>query len=221
MKRILCYGDSNTWGYDPVHTDPVSGKAARYDEHTRWTGVMRKLLGTQYHIWEAGLSGRTTVFDDPVMPTRNGARDFEMVLQMCEPVDCVILALGTNDMKDQYQASALIAAKAMDRLLHVCKAALMASRCPDAKIILVCPLKPGADGRGVYGHGFSSRSAEEAEKVRGYYRQLAGKHNCAFVDWNDHVQPSGADGIHMTPEGHQCIAEVMTRLVQTVLNDIP
>ena len=141
-----------------------------------------------------------------------------MVLQMCDPVDCVILALGTNDMKDQFQASALIVAKAMERLLHVCKAALQGSRSPNAKIILVCPLKPYADGNGVYGHGFSTRSTEEAEKVRAYYKQLAQKNQCAFIDWNDHVSPSSADGIHMSPDGHKCIGEVMTQLVLSTLS---
>lgn len=218
MKRILCYGDSNTWGYDPANKDPLTGKSARYDEHTRWTGVMKDLLGEDYYVYEAGLSGRTTVFDDPVMPTRNGARDFEMVLQMCDPVDCVILALGTNDMKDQFQASALIVAKAMERLLHVCKAALQGSRSPNAKIILVCPLKPYADGNGVYGHGFSTRSTEEAENVRTYYKQLAQKNQCAFIDWNDYVSPSPADGIHMSPDGHKRIGEVMTQLVLSTLS---
>lgn len=219
VKRVLCYGDSNTWGYDPANNDPVTGKSARYDEHTRWAGVMRDLLGQDYFVWEAGLSGRTTVFDDPVMPTRNGVRDFEMVLQMCDPVDCVIIALGSNDMKDQFQVSSLIAAKAMDRFLNVCKAALQQSRFQQAEIILVCPLIPYADGNGVYGHGFSDRSTQEATQLRKRYQALAQAHHCAFVDWNDYVSPSPADGIHMTPEGHKCIGEMMTQLVRTVLND--
>ena len=71
MKRILCYGDSNTWGYDPVNFDERTGLPARYPEHVRWPGVMRDLLGPDYVVWEAGHNGRTTVFDDPLMPTRN------------------------------------------------------------------------------------------------------------------------------------------------------
>ena len=150
MKRILCYGDSNTWGHDPANVDPNTGLVARFDEHTRWPGVMRDALGADYLVWEAGLCGRTTVFDDPLMPTRNGVRDFEMVLQTCDPVDCIIFALGTNDTKDMFSASSLIIYHGMERLLNVCKDVIAQSRSAHAKIILACPLIPIADKAGEY-----------------------------------------------------------------------
>lgn len=65
MKRILCYGDSNTWGFIP-------GSGVRYPETIRWTRVMAGELGNGYEIIEAGLSGRTTVFDDSFNPMLNG-----------------------------------------------------------------------------------------------------------------------------------------------------
>ena len=55
--NILCFGDSNTWGYKP-------DKSGRYDENIRWTGLLQKKLGSGYHIIEEGLCGRTTVFQD-------------------------------------------------------------------------------------------------------------------------------------------------------------
>lgn len=57
-KRIVCFGDSNTWGYDPV-----SGK--RFDEDTRWTGRLQKLLGEDYCVIEEGQNGRTIASPDP------------------------------------------------------------------------------------------------------------------------------------------------------------
>ena len=59
MKRILCFGDSNTWGYDPATQD-------RFDRATRWPGVLREQLGTGYEVIEEGLNGRTTVWNDPI-----------------------------------------------------------------------------------------------------------------------------------------------------------
>ena len=38
MKHVLCFGDSNTWGFIP-------GTCKRYDEHTRWTGILQDELG--------------------------------------------------------------------------------------------------------------------------------------------------------------------------------
>lgn len=217
MKRILCYGDSNTWGYDPVNTDPATGLPARYDENTRWPCVMQNILGKDYYVWEAGLGGRTTVFDDPLMPTRNGIRDFEMVLQTCDPVDCIIFALGTNDMKDMFSASSLIITRAMERLLQVCNAALLQSRSPDAKIVIACPVKPVADGAGEYWYGFSQQSTQKGEELRQTYAQLAKENGCEYIDMNDFGIPSPADGVHFDPVAHKCLAIEMAQLVQRLI----
>ena len=40
MKRILCYGDSNTWGHNP---EP-DGEDFRYGDDVRWTGMLQKCL---------------------------------------------------------------------------------------------------------------------------------------------------------------------------------
>lgn len=219
MKRILCYGDSNTWGYDASNNDLLTGLPARYDEHTRWPGVMRDALGPEYFVWEAGIGGRTTVFEDPLMPTRNGVKAFELILQTCDPVDCIIFALGTNDTKDMFQASPLVIYRAMERLLNVCKTVLMQSRSPNAKIILACPITPVADRSGEYWYGFSKLSTEKGEQLRQRYKLLAQEQNCFFIDMNDFAQPSTADGVHLDSTGHKSVGTAMTQLVQSVLND--
>lgn len=219
MKRILCYGDSNTWGHDPGNIDPRSGLVERFDEHTRWPGVMRDILGDEYLVWEAGLCGRTTVFDDPLMPTRNGVRDFKMVLQTCDPVDCIIFALGTNDTKDMFNASSLIIYHGMERLLSVCKAAMAQSRSAHAKIILACPLVPIADEKGEYWYGFSELSTQRGEELRQRYQLLAQKNDCVYIDLNDFAKACGVDGVHLDPAGHKEIGGEMARLVQSVLSN--
>ena len=65
MKQILCYGDSNTWGY-------TAGTGVRYPHDVRWTGVMQRELGSEYTVLEEGLNGRTSVFDNPFSPHRSG-----------------------------------------------------------------------------------------------------------------------------------------------------
>ena len=57
-KRILCFGDSNTWGYVPA-----TGK--RYPVGVRWTSLLQEKLGDGYEIIEEGLNSRTTDIDDP------------------------------------------------------------------------------------------------------------------------------------------------------------
>ena len=63
--NILCFGDSNTWGYKP-------DKTGRFDENTRWTALLQKKLDPEYHIIEEGLCGRTTVFQDELRESRRG-----------------------------------------------------------------------------------------------------------------------------------------------------
>ena len=89
-KTILCYGDSNTWGY-------ISSTGGRYPESVRWTGVMARELGTDYQVVEAGLNGRTTVFDDPVAPGRNGYEFLHVTMASAAPLDAMIIWLGAND----------------------------------------------------------------------------------------------------------------------------
>ncbi|MBC7238193.1 MAG: hypothetical protein H5T69_20305, partial [Chloroflexi bacterium] len=59
MYEILCFGDSNTWGYSP-HSK------TRYPEEIRWPCVLQRELGEGYHVIAEGLNGRTTVWDDPL-----------------------------------------------------------------------------------------------------------------------------------------------------------
>ena len=61
MRSVLCFGDSNTYGQIPGE-----GPLDRYDTESRWPCVMQKALGAQWHVVEEGLSGRTTVSDDPI-----------------------------------------------------------------------------------------------------------------------------------------------------------
>ena len=92
MKSILCFGDSNTWGADPV-------TAGRFSLHDRWPGVLRDELGDVFHVIEEGLGGRTTVWDDPIDEYRNGKHHLLPCLWSHMPLDLVIIMLGTNDLK--------------------------------------------------------------------------------------------------------------------------
>jgi lysophospholipase L1-like esterase len=81
--RILCYGDSNTWGYIP-------GSGDRFDPTVRWTGLLQKALGEQFEIIEEGLSSRTTILNDSKRAGKNGAEYLKPCLQTQYPLDIVI-----------------------------------------------------------------------------------------------------------------------------------
>ena len=116
MKSILCYGDSNTWGCIPL---PGLDPASRFPPATRWPGVLRRELGDGYWIVEAGLNGRTTVWDDPLEPHRNGRKLLLPTLLTHQPLDLVIIMLGTNDLKHRLNASAAEIAEGAGMLVDI------------------------------------------------------------------------------------------------------
>lgn len=93
MKHVLCFGDSNTWGFIP-------GTCKRYDEHTRWTGVLQDELGADWRIHENGQNGRTTVFPEPGKDFMTGLGALPYALDTLRPLDAIIIMLGTNDLKE-------------------------------------------------------------------------------------------------------------------------
>ena len=103
-KHIVCFGDSNTHGYcaDPADTETHSD---RFSESERWTCLLQKALGEDYYVIEEGLSGRTTVFDDPLHEKMSGLDSIYSCLMSHEPVDLLILMLGTNDCKERFHAN--------------------------------------------------------------------------------------------------------------------
>jgi len=114
MKTVLCYGDSNTWGYDPTSKE-------RFAPETRWTGVLAESLGVAFRVIEEGLNGRTTVWDDPIEGHKNGQTYLVPCLASHKPIDLVVLMLGTNDLKMRFSVPADDIARGVG-LLSVCYA---------------------------------------------------------------------------------------------------
>ena len=114
-KHIVCLGDSNTHGYcaDPVDTED---HGIRFTENERWTCLLQKGLGEEYLISEEGLSGRTTVFQDPLHESMDALSVAYPILKSHEFVDLLIIMLGTNDTKERFSVGAPGIAAGMDRL---------------------------------------------------------------------------------------------------------
>lgn len=113
VKRILCFGDSNTYGYIP------GGNGRRYGPDVRWTGLLSAWLKPECLIIEEGLPGRTTVFEDPILPGRKGSDYFYPCLWSHAPLDMLLLMLGTNDCKMRFGASAKNIASGMEALVRM------------------------------------------------------------------------------------------------------
>lgn len=102
MKNVLCYGDSNTHGYDGV-------TGGRFPWGVRWTSLVQEALKEeQVRIIEEGQNGRTTVWDDPIEGMKSGLKYLIPCLESHSPLDVVVLMLGTNDIKQRFSLLSLI-----------------------------------------------------------------------------------------------------------------
>ena len=181
--KILCFGDSNTFGYIP-------GRGGRYDRHTRWPGRLQELLGSTYQVIEEGLCGRTTAFDDVTEP------------------DLLIIMLGSNDCKAQFQASAEEITKGLERLLEKAED----GKTSDFRILLVAPAAMIEQVmHSGFGSEFDRRSVEVSKELAGTYEELAKKCGYDFLDGTKVTQVSGIDGLHLDADGHGRLAEAICK----------
>ncbi|MDO5131934.1 MAG: SGNH/GDSL hydrolase family protein [Eubacteriales bacterium] len=206
MRTILCYGDSNTFGYMPL-------TGARYRMNERWTGLLQAKLGEEYRVIEEGCSGRTTVRDDPKEPWKNGLSYLKACLHTHKPLDLVILMLGSNDLKICFQASPREIAEDAGTLIRIIQEFLLEKQGSAPQIILVSPPALGEEIRKspFYGgdDGFDEESLAKSKEFPGYYRRISDRYGCAFVDAARFVRASAEDQLHLTAEGHAVLSEVL------------
>lgn len=209
MKNILCYGDSNTWGYIP------GSNLERFPRNIRWTGVLQGLLGDDYHIIEEGLNGRTTCFDDPSWPGRNGLSSFYVTLESCMPVDLIIWMLGTNDAKNFFPGQPHVCGSSIELYDHMMRGRGYGSGKGDPKVLIVSPIAIQEDiVRDTFNAGDAARFAS---KLAGIYKKWADQLGYAFFDASSVAQPDPADGLHMNPDSHAAFARAMEAEIKKII----
>lgn len=211
-KRILCFGDSNTYGVDPV-------TQGRYDDQVRWPGVMQKLLGEDYTVIEEGQGGRTIAFDDPWEGgTKCGMKYALPMLESHTPLDLVIVMLGTNDMKQRFHVSAFDISWSLEALIQMMQAKLRLIS-PDTKILVVSPIHIGEGiANSIFGEMFGVGAIQKSHQLAGKYQAVAAKYGCGFFDAGTVAKASLVDCLHMMPESHKALGEALTGVVRDLLN---
>lgn len=203
MKTIVCFGDSNTFGVNP--------EGGRYPRRLRWTGQLQELLGNGYYIVEEGLNGRTTVWEDPMQPWRNGAKALPYVLQTHKPMDLLLIMLGTNDCKTYLNVSAEDIARGLDSL---CRKILHFDYhgYPVPGIFLVSPIYIGEQVTRE-GAPFDTTAVAKSKMLAAYYRRVADAYHAGFFDASQ-VASHGSDSLHMDAGSHTALARALTRELQ-------
>lgn len=217
QKTIVCYGDSNTWGYIPQDYSKSNIMLQRYDREKRWPGCLQGILGASYYVIEEGLNSRTTNLDYPIPPDRNGRRYLAPCLYTHAPIDLVIIALGGNDMKAYFNRDAEAIKNGLAELIDIIQSSRYGADMQIAPKVLIVPppiplpiAEKFQDENGIFVLG---GSIAKAKKIVGLYSKLANEKNCFFLDTSIDVVPSVVDGIHLDENAHKRLAVMIANRI--------
>ena len=198
-KKILCFGDSLTWGN--FHS------GIRFELKDRWTYKMQELLGTGFDVIEEGLRSRTTNIDDEEIPDRNGLTYFRACFESHDPVDILIYMLGTNDTKVKFNHGVESIIAGISETLDWMNA-FNQKRKISTRVILIAPpqinvqyLKPSSS--------FDQSSNEKLIALADKLGELAKQRNVSFIDLSKTMSGAQNDGVHLGVEDNEKIAEVL------------
>lgn len=205
MKEILCFGDSNTFGFIP-------GSGQRYNKTERWSGILSGLLSENYRIIEAGCNNRTAFCPNPEGDLFTGTKAILTYLDSHRNLDLIILALGANDLQFSYKLSTEEIYKGIKSFIKLIK------NKSNAKILLVCPsiIKHNVLET-FFAEMFDESSIQKSKTLPEIYKKISEEENILYLDLNNIAQTSDTDGLHYTKEAHKLIATTVERKIKQIL----
>lgn len=188
MKKMVCFGDSNTFGYDAA-----SRLGERLGKNERWPEVFGAMTG-----WETvneGMNGRE-------IPEGWFLSRFSQILKEHEPLDRLAVMLGTNDILNSFCPDAEETGRKMEAFIeYALKQPQIGSE--GGRILLIAP--PQTD---IERYGEDGAACDRAvRELGGVYRRIAGRFGLLFADASGWEIPLAHDGVHFTGEGQRIFAK--------------
>lgn len=201
MKKILCFGDSNVFGFNPLN-------GSRFAKNIRWTGILQNLCGENYRIIEAGCNNRTCFKDNPAGFEQTGYKVLSTLLD--DDVDYVVVAIGINDLQFQYNTTKEEIQIGINNMLLCIK-----QIAPNSKILLLAPtVISGNILNSFFRAMFDESSIEKSKWLAEIYQNCASVHNCSFLNLNEIAKVSDIDGLHYAAKEHALIAEAVYEVIK-------
>lgn len=207
--RIMCFGDSYTWGYIP------GSNHERFSENIRFPKVLQKLLGAKYEIIEEGLNSRTLISEDqrPGKEGRNGSTYIIPCLDSHDPLDLVVLMLGVNELKHVYKNTPEKIASLFDKYfvkIIINRKSQFQNKCPKLLIISL----PFINEKAKYCQERYIGGEKKCKKLNEIYENIAKSNKCYFI--NASKLKVGIDGVHPTKESHLKLAEMLSAKIKSI-----
>lgn len=213
-RRRVCFGDSNTWGYNPE-------SGSRYSDDIRWTKLLEKKLGGDYRIIEEGQNGRTIANPDPwEWGTKCGMDQILPILESHMPMEALVIMLGSNDLKSKFGLPAPDIAGSLQNMLKSVRGHLRYYlNNPDLKILIIAPPALGENfASSPFAEFFDADSVVQKSKdISKWFELVAGQFGCEFLDATSQVTAGDVDSLHLSPEGHAKLAELVYQKLKSML----
>ena len=212
MKKIVCFGDSNTYGYDPV-------TGGRFDENTRWPKLLARKLGSDYEIFEEGQNGRTIANADPWEGGTKCGMDYVIPMLETKRPDLLAIMLGSNDLKIKFNLPAADIAGSLQTMLMkirgYCEHYLS---CPEMKILVISPPALSEPISESCFAAFFDRDdvVERSRELAKWYEIVAGQFGCEFLNATERISAGSFDHLHLDPEGHRLMAELVADKISAI-----
>ncbi len=205
---VLCFGDSNTYGYNPR-------TGTRYPSYMRYPAVLQRFLGEDYTVIAEGLNGRTTAFPKEGIVWKSGLYALEPVIASHYPVDTLVIMLGTNDCAAELDLEAEDIAGGMEKLIIAARDLLTEKQGYRPRIILVCP--PHLEESvlsGPFCEEMNAKSIEVSKRLPALYEELAEKQNAGYLDLDGAIRFSEIDSEHLRPFDTYRVAGMLAEMIR-------
>jgi lysophospholipase L1-like esterase len=222
-KRVLVFGDSNTWGWRPIKDGFPS---ARLDDAQRWPGVLQQQLGVGHSVVVDGLNGRTAnaSYAESVATLQgadfNGEQGLRIALAREAPLDLVVIMLGTNDTQDPLNRSAMQIAEGISKLVAIARKdhAGVFTTAKRPAVLVIAPPPLGDISATPFKEVFAGGAAAKSVQLAAAIRALAAAEGYSAVNAAVMVGHSGGvDGVHLTLPQHRLLGTALVPIVRGAL----
>lgn len=199
--KILCFGDSNTYGISPI-----DGKRLAVNE--RWPGILAEQLGSAHLVIEAGQPNKTLVKDPPFDGDKSGLKYLKTYLEE-DLLDVIIIQLGTNDLKARFDLTPKQVTDGLERLLTDIKNNYKQVGKP-TKVVILSPVKVIATGQ----YQTIYKGAEQkSQALVAYFSELSKNYQCEFIDCYSFIEPCKKEGVHLHCREHKMLAKAVYKML--------
>lgn len=195
--KILFYGDSNTYGYDPANWQTL-----RYPYEQRWTTILAGLLGAEWQIIPEGMNGRRL----PELP--GDGRWLLPLLGRLGEGDIFAVMLGTNDLLLTPYPHAEEAIGRMRTFLQ-----FLTDCAGNVNILVTAPPYVGREG---ITDPLYRKYRLECIKMNDGFRGLAAQAGAHFADAGKWDISLSGDLVHFSESGHRRYAEKMAEVIRAL-----